>query len=63
MSTLRSVSCRLAPLIAMILVGCGQKGPLTLPKPQFPAPAAANASGPPPSNNPPANEPAHPVKK
>lgn len=33
---------RIAALVtALILVGCGQKGPLTLPKPQFPAPDAA----------------------
>ena len=30
-------------LLSTILVGCGQKGPLTLPKPQFPAPEATPA--------------------
>jgi predicted small lipoprotein YifL len=29
----------LAALIPLILFGCGQKGALTLPTPQFPAPA------------------------
>ncbi|WVN41690.1 lipoprotein [beta proteobacterium MWH-UniP1] len=34
-----------AMLSSAILVGCGQKGPLTLPKPQFPAPPEEPASG------------------
>ncbi|MFM8630896.1 MAG: LPS translocon maturation chaperone LptM, partial [Betaproteobacteria bacterium] len=46
MNRKRNLGYRLAPLMAMILVGCGQKGPLTLPKPQFPAPASANAADP-----------------
>ncbi|MFZ9345696.1 MAG: LPS translocon maturation chaperone LptM [Burkholderiaceae bacterium] len=40
MKNLKTNSARViaACLCAVILVGCGQKGPLTLPKPQFPAP-------------------------
>ena len=38
MNTIQKRACIAAVLSALILVGCGQKGPLTLPKPQFPAP-------------------------
>lgn len=62
MNRKRNLGYRLAPLMAMILVGCGQKGPLTLPKPQFPAPAAANAADPA-SSSPPANVSTPPPKK
>ncbi|WP_350340396.1 LPS translocon maturation chaperone LptM [Roseateles aquae] len=39
---------RLAPLLlgGALLAGCGQKGPLVLPKPAAVAPAAAPASAP-----------------
>jgi len=50
MNRKRTFGYWLAPLMATILVGCGQKGPLSLPKPQFPAPAAANAADPAPSS-------------
>jgi predicted small lipoprotein YifL len=59
---MRTFGYRLAPLMAMILVGCGQKGPLSLPKPQFPAPAAANAADPA-SSSPAANVSTQPPKQ
>lgn len=38
------VLCVAAPVVAMALAGCGQKGPLVLPQP---LPAASAASSPP----------------
>ncbi|MFZ9391404.1 MAG: LPS translocon maturation chaperone LptM [Burkholderiaceae bacterium] len=62
MNRLRSLSYRLIPLMAVILVGCGQKGPLTPPKAQFPAPSAVGTPDPSPTS-PPANTSSQPQKK
>ena len=35
-----------AVIIALLVAGCGQKGPLELPQPQYPAPSASPASNP-----------------
>ncbi|HNW78019.1 MAG TPA: lipoprotein [Candidatus Competibacteraceae bacterium] len=39
----------LACLLAVLLVGCGQKGPLYLPKPPAPAPTATPQTAPAPA--------------
>jgi predicted small lipoprotein YifL len=47
-ATIRHLMARLmVACAATILVGCGQKGPLTLPQPQFPAPSSTPRETPP----------------